>query len=105
MNFLKNLFGGGGKGDDGLYVYVQPKACDEIVMVRIDTTHGLSRRDDGDGYFMRKMASGTRCPFQAEMFLYFDNNKRLVDRRVENGTFVTRDDYIAKYGSSDDTSE
>ncbi len=106
MNFLKKLFGGGGGSRDSLVVYVRPKACEEIIRIRLDTRHSLSRRDDEDGYFMRKMATGTRCPFQAEMYFYFDDRKNLVDRQIENGEFVTEDDYLARYGAEDsDTTE
>lgn len=101
MNFLKKLFSGGGGSRDELVVYVRPKACDEILRIRLDTKHSLSRRDDGDGYFMRKMATGARCPFQAEMHFYFDSSKTLVDRSVENGEFVTEEEYLARYGADD----
>jgi hypothetical protein len=103
MNFLKKLFGGGAGSHGGFYVYVRPKACDEILKIRLDTKNSLSRRDDGSGYFMRKMATGARCPFQAEMYFYFDDRKNLVDKQVENGEFVTEEAYLAKYGTDDDT--
>lgn len=95
MNFLKNLFGGGGSGGDGrsLVLYVQPKMCKEIVQVRVDLMNGPSLTDDGQGYYMRKLASATRCPFQAEIELFFDKNKKLTDKQITNGTFVTAEDY------------
>lgn len=104
MNFLKNLFGGGdsSRGDDqGFYVYVKPKMCQEIVKVRIDMMNSLSRMDDGEGYFVRKTARGQRCPFAAEMTLYFDDRRTLIDRQIDNGEFVTEAEYTALYGDSD----
>lgn len=99
MNFLKALFGGGGSSQPpGLFVYVKPKACDEIIKVRIDIRNEVSVDDSGDGYFVRKVASGTRCPFQAELWIYFNKNRDVVDRQIENGEFVTEADYIARYG-------
>jgi len=98
MNILKNLFGGGGnkKQDDrGYYVYIKPKACQEIVQVRIDLYNDLSREDQGDGYFVRKAASATRCPFNAEITLSFSKDRRLLDRQVENGEFVEESDWQA----------
>ena len=50
MDFLKRLFGGGGaSGEDsaGLYYYVKPKGCDEVVRVRINRNNDLSLDDDG----------------------------------------------------------
>ncbi len=94
MNFLKNLFGGGPKSpsDRGIYFYVKPKRCEEIVRIRIDTYNDLSISDDG-GYWVRKVASAIRCPFQAEVTLYFDKGRRLTESQVENGELVDKDDY------------
>lgn len=98
MNFLKNLFGGGAPRDPGYYVYVRPVACEEILKVRVDLYNDLSLEEDGQGYFVRKMARGHRCPFPVEMVLHFNGSRQLVDRQIEKGEFVTEEDYLAKYG-------
>lgn len=99
MNFLKNLFGGGGRNDDrGIYFYVQPKMCQEILRVRVDPLNDLSQTDDGKGYWCRKVASAARCPFQAEIELYFDKNKRFKDSQVENGELVSEEAWRARQG-------
>jgi hypothetical protein len=96
FDFLKNLFGGGGDDDrHGYIIYVRPKMCDEILPVRIDMRNDLSVNDNGDGYHVRKMVSGARCPFQAEILLYFDNRRNLTERIVENGEFATANEYHA----------
>lgn len=96
MNFLKKLFGGKGGADSrGLYVYVRPKRCDQIVQVRIDLYNDLSKSDDGKGYFVRKIAEAARCPFPAELHLYFNNQRKLTEKRIENGEYVTEDEYRA----------
>ncbi len=100
MNFLKKLFSGpadGSASDGSLFLYVRPKMCKEILRVRVDTKNGPSAREDGDGYYMRKVASGARCPFQVEIELFFDASKRLQDKQIVNGEFVTEDDYNALY--------
>lgn len=103
MNFLKNLFGGvGAPQDDALYLYVQPKMCKEIVRVRIDMKNQLSREEDDSGFFVRKTARGQRCPFAAEMLLRFDSNRRMIEKTIENGTFVTEEEYRALYGTEDE---
>lgn len=99
MNFLKNLFGGGntGGGDDrrGFYVYVRPKRCDEIVEVRIDLYNDLSQTESGDGYFVRKMAQATRCPFPAEIYLEFNKARKVTESTVKDGEIVSAEDYEA----------
>jgi len=95
MNFLKNLFGGGGSPQDksAFFVYVRPKRCDQIVEVRINIYNELSLNDLGDGYFIRKMAQAARCPFAAEMTLYFDKNRNFKGGDVENGELVSTEEY------------
>jgi hypothetical protein len=89
MNFLKKLFGGDRPSrDGGYYVYVKPKMCQEIVRVRINLMNDLSLTDDNEGYWVRKMASATRCPFNAELTLHFNKNKQLVDKEIVNGEYV-----------------
>lgn len=91
MNFLKNLFGGGSQTPvdrNGMYIYVQPKRCEEIVEVRINLMNDLSRKDEGNGYFVRKMVSATRCPFQAEVTIEFDNQRNVISQEAENGEIV-----------------
>ena len=97
MNFLKSLFGGGGRNEDrGIYFYVRPKMCQEILRVRVDPLNDLSQTDDGKAYWCRKVASAARCPFQAEIELYFDKNKRFKDSRVENGELVSEAAWAAQ---------
>lgn len=96
MNFLKNLFGGGSSGDErGFYVYVRPKRCEEIVEVRIDLYNDLSMAETGDGYIVRKMVRAIRCPFPAEITLYFDKNRNVTSSEASDGEFVSGEEYAA----------
>ena len=99
MNILKSLFGGGGRDEDrGIYFYVQPKMCKEVLRIRVDPLNDLSRADDGKTYWCRKLASAARCPFQAEVTLYFDKNKRFTGEEVENGEMVSEAEWLAQRG-------
>ena len=96
MNFLKTLFGGGGRNEDrGMYFYVRPKMCQEVLRIRVDPLNDLSRTDDGKGYWCRKLASAARCPFQAEVEIYFDKNKRMTGSDVTNGELVSEGEWLA----------
>ncbi len=97
MNILKSLFGGGGRNDDrGIYFYVQPKMCKEILRVRVDPLNDLSQTDDGKGYWCRKLASAARCPFQADLELYFDKNKHYTGSEVTDGALVSETEWLAQ---------
>lgn len=94
MNFLKKLFGGDRQAhDDGYYVYVQPKMCKEIIRIRINLSNDLSLTDGDKGYWVRKAASATRCPFQSELTLYFNKSRQLIDKEIINGDYVDEATY------------
>jgi hypothetical protein len=98
MNFFKKLFGGGGGGNNSepyaRYFYVRPKRCNEIVKIRIDVRNDLSLADEG-GYFVRKVARATRCPFPAELHLNFDDKHNVTQVGVQDGEMVEEADYQA----------
>jgi hypothetical protein len=99
MEFLRRMFGGGGstrpKVDDRyMALYVQPKRCPEVVMVRIDRYNDLSEQDEG-GYFVRKLARGERCPFGAEVLVTFGKNRQPVEVTVIDGQEVDEAAYVA----------
>ena len=98
MKFLKTIFGGGGSqgGDsNALYLYVQPKGCDEVVRVRINLMNDLSESDDGQGYIVHKMARGTKCRQNVEIFLTFNAQRRLVEQQIDDGVAVEAATYEA----------
>lgn len=86
MNFLKNLFGGGGgkqSSDVGIYVYVRPRGCEEVIQIRLNPNNDLSRNEDGK-LFVRKIARGSyRCFNPIEMTLYFNDNRQLVSHEID----------------------
>jgi hypothetical protein len=101
MDFLKKLFGGGGSqnADDkrGMYFYIKPEGCTEVVRVRIDMNNDPSLADDNSTYFVRKMVRGTtyKCTRTAELVLTFDNKRKLQNTEVTGGTLVEAADYEA----------
>ena len=105
MEFLKRLLGGGGgsgssggavAGDRvGLYYYVRPNGCEEVVRVRVDRNNDLSLADDGKGYWVRKGVRGVKCRQNVEMELYFDANRRLTNSELKGGVLVDEAAYDA----------
>ena len=97
MNILKNLFGGGGSNrsdDGGIYFYVRPRGCEEVVKVRINPANDLSK-DEQDNYFVIKTVRGThRCFNPAEMTLYFDKNRNLTSSSIDKGDIVDEAAFI-----------
>jgi hypothetical protein len=106
MNFLRKIFFGGGvssTSSSDITLYVRPKMCEQVVSIQINTKDQLSLTDDESGYFVRKVANHPRCPFEAEIVLYFDRNKNLTKREITNGAFVEEKvylDYLASTNQS-----
>ncbi len=100
MDFIKRLFGGGGgsgatSDGSGLYFYVRPRGCEEVVRVRIDRNNDLSLSDSGDGYWVHKYVRGTTCFQQVEIDFYFTMNRQLSNSEVQGGALVTEADFQA----------
>ena len=94
MDFLKRLLGGGG-GDVGIYLYVKPTGCDEVVRVRINRNNDLSLDEDGKSYRVHKVVMGTTCFQRVELDLYFNGSRQLKNSEVSGGELVKEADYDA----------
>jgi hypothetical protein len=107
MEFFKKLFGGGGADRDGMYFYIKPHGCPDIVRVRIDVSHdknpiydnedNLSDMDPSIAYFVRKTvrADNYRCNRSAELELFFDANRQLKHTELMGGVLVSKEEYDA----------
>lgn len=100
MDFLRKLLGGGGSprsGDVGLYFYIRPRGCQEVVRVRIDPNNDLSLEDDNSTYFVRKTVRGTtyKCTRSAELYISFGADRRIREIEVLDGEQVSEAEYNA----------
>jgi hypothetical protein len=105
MDFFRRLLGGAGgtkpqtvAGDKvGIYFYVRPKGCEEIVRVRIDRNNDLSLADDNSTYWVHKTVRGTtyKCMRSAELEAHFDSHRNLRSAEVSGGDLVTQAEYDA----------
>jgi DNA-directed RNA polymerase subunit N (RpoN/RPB10) len=103
LDKLTSLFagkGGGGVESDGrgMYFYVRCAACGEKIRVRVDTFNDLAQEfDDKDkvsGYTLDKDVMGTRCFRMMHLHIQFDSGKRILDKSVQNGTLVSKEEYL-----------
>ncbi len=98
MNFLKQLFSNNTNSqdnDNGIYLYVRPTGCEEVIQVRLNPNNDLTVSEHG-GYFVHKVARGTyRCFNPVEMTLHFSQARQLTDNDVSGGELVEKADYEA----------
>ncbi len=100
MNILRKLFGGGGAPGDGngMYFYIRSRRSGEIIQLRLDLNQ-LSPEYENErvsSFYTRKTVVGQRSFERLEAEFSFDSNKRLVNKSVTGGEFVTRDDWVAQ---------
>jgi hypothetical protein len=100
MNWLRKLLGISGSStsqeEKGLItLYIRCSRCGSIVPVRIRTSSDISR-DDDDAPFVRKVVIDNTCYSRMEMELRFDGAYRIVDRSIQGGEFVTREQWMQK---------
>lgn len=108
MNFLRNLFGGGsgsnaGKASAedpaGLYYYVRDHATGEVMRVRVNKNNDLSGSDEGNGFFVRKMLTGSRGYNKVEATFNYDAKRNFVDAQIQGGELTDQaayEEYKAK---------
>jgi hypothetical protein len=96
MGFLKKLFGGGGekKYEDksGIYFFVRSNRG-AYAKVRADKQHDLNR--SGNGYVWHKTVVDNRYFTRMQAIVHFDNNFNITSSEIENGTFITEEEYEA----------
>ncbi|NPV67418.1 MAG: hypothetical protein HPY64_09770 [Anaerolineae bacterium] len=99
MDFLKRLFGGGASRDtSGMYFYIRSRRSGEIIRLRLDLNQ-LSPEYEGErisGYYTHKTLVGQRSFERLEADFTFDASKRLLEKSVTGGEFVTREDWLAQ---------
>ncbi len=98
MGFLKRLFGGE-KSDKpyvdkhGIYFYVQCANCGSRVRVRADKQHDLNQ--EADGFVWHKTIVDSNCFRPMRTVVHLDSNYHVVNQEIENGRFLTQDEYNA----------
>ena len=96
LSRLKKLFTPAPR-DTGIYVHVRCAKCGEKIRVRVDPSNDLSGEYDGNdrttGYFCNKNIIGSGCHAVIHAGLYFNVGRELVERTIENGEFITEEEY------------
>ena len=103
MGFLdsfKSLFSGGeGQDKTGYYVYVRCDRCGEAIKTRIDMRNDLSHLEEGGFVVNKTLVGSQRCFERIEVKLTFDGNRKLIEREIKRGEFITPEEF-GKDGNS-----
>ena len=100
---LKSALGLGGSGgsvDRGIYVYVRCNRCQDVVQVRLNPANDLQQEfvensDDVAAYTVNKGVVDSKCFRPMTLIMQYDRHRRELDREIEGGEFVEREDWEA----------
>ena len=104
MNLLKKIASLFVSSDDQgrvYWVYAQCDRCGEKLKTRVDLHNDLSIKygedDAEDLYYTRKDLIGSGlCFAPIEVILTFDLGRRLIQKQMTGGKFITREEYEAE---------
>mgnify|MGYP007130807802 CR=1 FL=1 len=77
-------------------MYLQCDKCGERLALRLRKSSEIQREDDGSHdyqMFINKTVIGNDCFNRMQLRLEFDGMYRVVNKQLENGTFITKDEY------------
>ncbi len=106
MGFWEKLFGGSkapkNETSEALFIYSQCDKCQEKFRNRIDKYHDLLQNyeESGPAYTAHKEIIGAHCRNLIIVDLEFDAQRRLQNKSIQNGRFITREEYEAQETSS-----
>lgn len=97
ISFLKKLFGlGGTSRDEGLYLYVRCDNCGAVLHTRIDVQREVAPDFERGGYILRKEMMDSTCFKLLYADLRFDEGRNLIERSIDGGTFITREEWATE---------
>lgn len=105
FNKLSKLFSSPGGDDTRAYwIYARCKRCGEKIRTRVDLSNDLSLDYGGDQttYFTRKVLIGEgRCFERIEVRLTFDKDRRLINREISGGEFISEVQFLEENQAAD----
>lgn len=100
MGFWQKLFARGpqvpqDETAEALFMYSQCSKCQEKFRNRIDKQHDLLQNyaETGPAYTAHKEIIGSRCRQTLLVELEFDAQRRLTEKSIRNGKFITREEF------------
>jgi hypothetical protein len=100
LDSIKTLFGAGEERDrTGYWIYVRCGRCGEAIKTRVDLHNDLSLREGGGFRANKTLVGSQRCFERIEVMLTFDENRRLSEREILGGDFISAEEFEAAESS------
>ena len=95
LDQLKSLFTPPTGDPNALWLYVKCKRCGTPLAVRVNLANDLSADYDSGGYVLNKEMMDGKCFTLMTAEVHFDAGRKIVERKVDKGEFITREEYAA----------
>jgi hypothetical protein len=100
LDSIKSLFGASDERDrTGYWIYVRCGRCGEAIKTRVDLHNDLSLREGGGFRANKTLVGSQRCFERIEVMLTFDENRRLSEREILGGDFISAEEFEADESS------
>ncbi len=102
LDGLKSLFSSAGKATDStaMWLYVRCKRCGAPLAVRVDLRNEPSPDYENGGYVLHKEMMDDKCFGLLRADLHMDAQHHITDRKIENGEFISQQEYARMTGQS-----
>ena len=101
LDRVKSMFAAPAAGDpNALWLYVRCARCHTPLAVRVDLRNEPSIDYEAGGYVLNKEMMDTKCFTKMTAHVRFDARRAIVERTVEKGTFITREEYTQAAAAS-----
>ena len=95
FNQLKSLFTPPSGNPNALMLYVKCKRCGTPLAVRVNLANDLSADYDSGGFVLNKEMMDGKCFTLMHAEIRFDATRKIVERKIDKGEFITREEYVA----------
>ncbi len=96
LDCVKSLFAAPAGGDpNALWLYVRCARCGTPLAVRVDLRNEPSIDYENGGYVLHKEMMDNKCFMLMRAEVRFDNQRKVIERKVDKGEFITRAEFEA----------
>ena len=96
LDTLKSIFSPSNAADPNVFwLYVRCTRCSTPLAVRVDTRNELSADYERGGYVLFKEMMDSKCFTLMRAEVHFDQQRNVKEQKVEGGTMMTREEYLA----------
>ncbi len=90
---LKSLFTSPSGDPNALVLYVKCKRCGAPLAVRVNLANDLSADYESGGFVLNKEMLDGKCFTLMRAEIRFDAARKIVERKIDKGEFITREEY------------